>query len=194
MQLIIVAIEELAPLGRLLAHAVSVQKTHSAAFWTVKHYKDNELTVVGKQPVVFLGDNEVSKSYADVFPERFSDFGAKCSFEGPRAVLIADEPDEVSPEDIASLKRAVKDNQDELRRRAAASSAASATLADEDMSSYAVAAIHWPAVGVIAYVVYRFMSARKRKREYRKLQYEYAVSRFLKDEFEAYVRGVEGLE
>ena len=47
-------------------------------------------------------------------------------------------------------------------------------------------------VGVIAYLVHRFMSARKRKQEYRKLQYEYALSRFLKDEFEAYVGGVEG--
>ncbi|MCK9521481.1 MAG: hypothetical protein M0R76_00355 [Proteobacteria bacterium] len=198
MQFIIVASDDLAPLGRQLAHALSVQKTHSGAFWTVKHYKDNEAQLDGKQPVVFLGDNEVAKSYVDVLPERFRGFGTKCSFEGAKAVLIADEPDDVSHEDIASLKRAVEGNQEELRRRAASAAAASATGAVGAMGASAVASaigvVLWAPVlvGVVAYLVHRFMSARKRKQEYRKLQYEYALSRFLKDEFEAYVSGVEG--
>jgi hypothetical protein len=198
MQFIIVANDDLAPLGRQLAHALSVQKTHSGAFWTVKHYKDNEAQLDGKQPVVFLGDNEVAKSYVDVLPERFRGFGTKCSFEGAKAVLVADEPEDVGHEDIASLKRAVEGNQEELRRRAASAAAASATGAVGAMGAsafaFAIGVVLWAPVlvGGIAYLVHRFMSARKRKQEYRMLQYEYALSRFLKDEFEAYVGGVEG--
>jgi len=198
MQFIIVANDDLAPLGRQFAHALSVQKTHSGAFWTIKHYKDNEAQLDGKQPVVFLGDNEVAKSYVDVLPERFRGFGTRCSYEGAKAVLVADEPEDVSHEDIASLKKAVEGNQEELRRRAASAAAASATGAAGAVGASAVAsavgAVLWAPVlaGLIAYAIHRFMSARKRKQQYRKLQYEYALSRFLKDEFETYVGGIEG--
>jgi hypothetical protein len=198
MQFIIVANDDLAPLGRQLAHALSIQKTHSGAFWTVKHYKDNEAQVDGKQPVVFLGDSEVAKSYVDVLPERFREFGTKCSFEGAKAVLIVDDPNDINHENIASLRRAVGDNQDELRRRAKSAAAASATGVDGSVGASAVASvvglILWAPVfvGVIGYVVHRLMGARNRRKEYRKLQYEYVLSRFLKDEFEAYVGGVDG--
>ena len=60
MQFIIVADDDLAPLGRQIAHALSNQKTHSGAFWSVKHYKDNEAQLDGKQPVIFLGDHELT--------------------------------------------------------------------------------------------------------------------------------------
>ncbi len=190
MQFIIVAKDDLAPQGRQLAHALSVQKTHSGAFWTVKHYKDNEAQLDGKQPVIFLGSNEVAESYIDVLPERFRGFGTKCAFEGAKAVLIAVEPYDVSYEDIKSLKRAVEGNQAEIRRRA--TSATKADLFHCYAMCYSVLVGGVVVGGVVAYLVYRFMSARKRKQEYRKLQYEYALSRFLKDEFEAYVSGVEG--
>jgi hypothetical protein len=199
MQFIIVANDDLAPAGRQLAHALSVQKTHSGAFWTVKHYKDNEAQLDGKQPVIFLGNNEVAKSYVDVLPERFRGFRTRCSFEGAKAVLIADEPDDVSDEDIESLKRAVAAIQEELRRRAASAAAVLATGAvgavGPSALASAVAVVLWTPVvllGIIANVIHRFMSARKRKREYLKLQYKYVLSRFLKDEFETYVVGVDG--
>jgi hypothetical protein len=52
MQFIIVADDDLARLGRQLAHLLSLRKERSAAFWTVKHYKDNEAQIVGKQPLI----------------------------------------------------------------------------------------------------------------------------------------------
>ena len=68
MQFIIVANDDLTPMGRQLAHALSMQPSHSGALWTVKHYRDNEAQLDGKQPVIFLGDNEVARSYVAVLP------------------------------------------------------------------------------------------------------------------------------
>jgi hypothetical protein len=75
MQFIIVANEDLVTLGCQFSHALSAQKTHSAELWTVKLYKKNKNRWGDKQPVIFLGNNEVTKSL--VLPVRFGDFGTK---------------------------------------------------------------------------------------------------------------------
>ncbi len=208
MQFIVVANDDLAPLGRQLAHALSVQKDHTGAFWTVKHYRDNEAQLGGKQPVIFLGDNEVANSYVDVLPQRFRAFGAKCAFEAAKAVLIAEEPESVSQKDIERLTEAVKGNQQELRQRAAraaaraaaagaaaaAAGAGAGAAAGASLLAIGVAVTLWPTVvmGPAAWALLRYLSARKRKAEYRRLQYQYVLSRFLKDEFETYLGGIEG--
>jgi hypothetical protein len=199
MDFVIVANDDLAPLGRELAHGISVQKAHSGSFWTVKAYKDNEAQFGGKQPVIFLGDNEVARAYADILPERFRGFSTRCSFEGAKVVLIADDPGDVSNQDIASLKRIVGGTQEELRQRATSTQGVSESgaLGATETSSFAasIGAALWPLVtGIFSEIIFivRFLSARKRKQEYRKLQYQYVLSRFLKDEFEIYIEGVEG--
>jgi hypothetical protein len=151
--------------------------------------------------VIFLGDNEVARSYVDILPERFSGFGVKCAFEGAKAVLIADEPEYVSQKDIDNLEHAVKDNREELHRRAASAAKVSAigALGAGAVSASAFASV----VGMTllppvllgfftAKIINWFMRERKMKQVYVKLQYEYALSRFLKDEFETYIGGVEG--
>lgn len=191
MDFIIVANDDLAPMGRQLAHALSKLKGNSGAFWTVKYYKDNEPQIKSRQPVIFLGDNEVANSYVGVLPECFRAFGTKCLFEGAKALLLAEDPDEVSHDDIASLTRAVEGNREELRSRAASAASGTGAERDADASAFESALLLGPA-GVLTYFIRQFMSARKRKQTYRKLQYEYALSRFLKDEFEAFIGGVEG--
>lgn len=191
MDFIIVANDDLAPMGRQLAHALSKLKGNSGAFWTVKYYKDNEPQIKSRQPVIFLGDNEVANSYVGVLPERFRGFGTTCSFEGAKAILLAKEPSDVSREDMAGLTRAVEGNREELRNRAA--SAASGIGAEGNADAFMINFYRaFDPLGIAEFFIRRFMSAQKRKRDYRKLQYDYALSRFLKDEFEAFIGGVEG--
>lgn len=196
MQFIIVADEDLAPLGRQIAHALSNQKTHSGAFWSVKHYKDNEAQLDGKQPVIFLGDHELTQSYVDVLPERFRGYGARCHHEGSKAVLVADTPSDVSLEDLKELEAALGLSQDELRRRAEAAEAAGAGAGDVGAAAVAsavgVALWGYGLAGLIAWAIEKYLSARKRRQEYSKLQYDYLLARFLVEEFEAYVTGIEG--
>lgn len=197
MQFIIVADEDLAPLGRQIAHALSNQKTHSGAFWSVKHYKDNEAQLDGKQPVIFLGDHELTQSYVDVLPERFRGYGARCHHEGSKAVLVADTPSDVSLGDLKELEAALGKSKDELRRRAEAAEAAEAAGAGAGAFralAPAVGVALWGYVlaGLIAWAIKKYLSARKRRQEYSKLQYDYLLARFLVEEFEAYVTGIEG--
>lgn len=196
MQFIIVAHDDLAPLGRQVAHALSSQKAHSGAFWSVKHYKDNEAQLDGKQPVIFLGDHELSGSYLDVLPERFRGYGARCHHEGAKAVLVAETPTEVSLADLKELQAAVGQNRDELRRRGRAAEAAGAgagVVGAAAMASVVGAALWgYGPVGLIVWAITKYFGARKRRQEYTKLQYDYLLSRFLVDEFESYVTGIEG--
>lgn len=199
MQFIIVADDDLAPLGRQIAHALSKQKTHSGAFWSVKHYKDNEAQLDGKQPVIFLGDHELTESYVDVLPERFRGYGARCHHEGSKAVLLAETPSDVSLGDLKELQAALDQSQDELRRRAEAAEAAEAAGAGAGAvgaaavaSAVGVALWGYGLAGLIAWAIKKYLSARKRRQEYSKLQYDYLLARFLVEEFEAYVTGIEG--
>ena len=105
MQIIIVADNDLADVGRRMAHVISLEGDCDAAFWTLKHYRDNEAQLMGKQPVIFLGDNDITKSYMEVIPERFGAFQTKCRHAGGKAILIANTPTLVSRDDINKIKR-----------------------------------------------------------------------------------------
>ena len=179
MQFIIVADKDLAPFGRQLAHNLSVHEAHDGAFWTIQHYLDNEAQIRGDQPVIFLGDNEVTKSLKDVLPERFAAEGTKCWYGGTKAILIGTTPTMVSREDVERLKAVVKTQQEELRNRKTAVT----------VGVVAVLGVALGAIGIGGYIIYRFVSAQKRRfQDYRKLQYQYALSRFARSELEAYVR------
>jgi hypothetical protein len=221
-QFIIVADVEVEALGRELAHALSLQDRHDAALWSVKHYKDNEAQVVGKQAVIFLGDSEVAKSYAAFLPERFSAFGTKCAVGGSKAVLIAEDPNSVGLSDLRRLRRVVAKQRLEFRDGVeieathgtgdeAHAHNTSAQAGPSDMSppegridatSVSTLVSTGAAVGIalesaqnagnrLAWVIKRRLGERKRRKDYRQLQYGYLVTRFLGDEFDDYINGVE---
>jgi len=192
MQFIIVADDDRTLLGRQIAHALSNQKAHSGAFWTVKHYIDNEAQLDGKQPVIFLGSHELTESYVDVLPERFRGYGARCLYEGAKAVLVAEAPRDVSLDDLEVLQSAVEENQEELRRRAEEAEEGD----DGGFAAAAAVGIAFLRLGLagvmIVWAIKKHLSGRKRRQEYHKLQYDYLLSRFLVEEFESYVAGIEG--
>ncbi len=192
MHFIVVANDNLAPLGRRIAHALSNQRQHSGAFWSVKHYKDNEAQLDGKQPVIFLGDHDLTASYINVLPEKFQGYGAHCHFEGAKAVLIADMPSDVSIDDLNQLRAVVERNLGDLRRLADGDSKSKAVGAIVIASSIATALWRYNPFGLIAYVIKQYLSARKRRQEYHKLQYAYVLSRFIMEHFKSYVDGIEG--
>jgi hypothetical protein len=208
-QFIIVAEDNLAPLGRQLAHALSLHEEHSGTYWTLKHYADNEASL-GKQPVIFLGENSVSKSYSDILPMRFSDYGTTCWFEGPKAVLFADNHDNVSVEDFARFERVVVGRAEELRHIAqTAALDIEGDIVEEESGqsttpvsiasiapvgvrmALAVQPVFEAGKGAVEFIV-RALHSGKRRRAYLRLQYRYVLDRFLKDEFEPFVAGVDG--
>lgn len=207
MQFITVAPEPLAPLARRLAHALSMHDGHTGTYWSLKHYEDNESSLAN-QPVIFLGDSAVARSYTDVLPVRFSDFGTTCWFEGTKVVLIADMPSRVSVDELSRLERIVLGRAEELRHIAGASSAetggeppvkalTSGTIpaVGELPLGVRVAIAATPVVvagrGVVNFVV-RTVNSRNRKRSYLTAQYRYLLDRFLKDEFERFVAAING--
>lgn len=180
---------------------------HSGTYWSLKHYEDNESSLAN-QPVIFLGDSAIARSYTDVLPVRFSDFGTRCWFEGTKAVLIAEVPSRVSVDELARLERIVLGRAEELRHIAGASSTetdgetpvksitSGITPAEGDLPlGVRVAIATTPVVaagrGLVKFVV-RAVNSRNRKRAYLAAQYRYLLDRFLKEEFERFVTAIDG--
>jgi len=204
-QFIIVATDELASLGRQLAHALSLHEEHSGTFWSLEYYEDNEASLA-KQPVIFLGNGKVAQTYSEVLPQRFFDYGATCLFEGSKAVLVVETPSSVSVTELARLNRVVEGRAEELRHiaettvveepgQALATAGKPGTPAGVTPPGVRVALALQPVFnasrGVIQLIV-RTVNSRNRRRAYKRLQYRYALDRFLADEFNDFVAGVDG--
>ena len=204
-QFIIVATDELTPVGRQLAHALSLHEEHSGTYWSLKYYEDNEASLA-KQPVVFLGDSKVARTYSDVLPQRFSDYGTTCSFEGSKAVLSVETPNAVSVDELARLGRVVEGRAEELRHIAEttvieqpgpahAAAGKLGTAAGLTPPGVRVALALQPVFnasrGAIQFIV-RTVNSRNRRRAYNRLQYRYVLDRFLAEEFNDFVAGVDG--
>ena len=205
MQFIIVATDELAPVGRQLAHALSLHEEHSGTYWSLKHYEDNEASLA-KQPVIFLGDSKVARTYSEVLPQRFSGYDTTCSFEGSKAVLLVDTPNGVSVDELARFRRVVEGRAEELRHiaettvveepgQAVEPTGKPGTTAEVTPPGVRIALALQPVFdvsrGVIQFII-RTVNSRNRRRAYNRLQYRYVLDRFLADEFNEFVGNVDG--
>jgi hypothetical protein len=180
MQLIVVAKEDLADLARKLIHCISQIEEHSASFWTDKHYKDNEATLSGKQHVIFLGENEVSKSYSTILPERFSACGTKCYWGGSKALLTVKPLDIVNMKNLEEMSNVVKGKQAEISMKE--------YINNPEMKGFFDDFIH-----IAAWIysplseLYKYVSNKKRKIEYEHLQLDYVLVRFFDEEFSPFL-------
>jgi hypothetical protein len=203
MQFIVTASEDLAPVARQFLHSLSLRSGHDGAFWSLKQYQDNEVQLNSKQPVIFLGENEISACYVDMLPEHFRAYGTRCLFAGSKAVLLAEPLKDVSPADIRNLRRvvhgesgpeSVDDNGFDwgwgfLGGRAVAGAAGVVGAAiglGVFLGAFAIpiaaSAVTWAAC-----------DGSKARTEYRQLQFQYVSQRFLKEDFDAFVSGIEAL-
>lgn len=184
MHFIVVSNEEIAPLARKLTHGISMLPEHSASFWTEKHYKNNESTLGGKQRVVFLGENEISKSYVNILKERFSAYGANCYWEGAKALLTAQPPDSIDNSDISSFKRIVKNKRDEIAKSEMDNKSAGGNIMSKGWILLLFPfGIFATLGGGIGYLVSRYILNKQRQKTYNQLQLEYVLMRFFDEEF-----------
>lgn len=186
MQIIIVADQDLADFGRRMSHAISSKEDCDAAFLTLKHYRDNETQISGRQPIIFLGDNDFTKPLTEDIPERFRAYRTKCWHDGGKAVLIADTPTSVSCEDMNEIGSAnMEFHKGFIHHK------------DLDLFDFIET---YGSLGPLFFVClvsgpwwfWRLISDRQRAMEYRKLQYQYVVFRFIKDELENFIRVNQG--
>ncbi len=203
MQFIVVASEDLAGVARQFLHNLSLRSGHSGAFWPLTRYADNEAQLNSKQPVIFLGEDEISGCYIDMLPERFRGYGARCCFGGTKAVLVVDTPDWVSPSDLRHLRNKVQGVSssddayagDDFSRGFQYSRAATAASAGVLGGVLGLGLLGAVAVPVAAWIaapgLYEGFSSYKWKEEYRQLQFQYVLQRFLEEEFDAFVGGIE---
>ncbi|HIJ88046.1 MAG TPA: hypothetical protein HPP97_10270 [Desulfuromonadales bacterium] len=91
--IIIVAPEQYQDLARKITHEISKQPGFTAAYWTIKHYADNEFQLTGNQYVVLMGnsdENRFTKDYLQVINNLKNFAGAFYGYDGAKAVIFGD--------------------------------------------------------------------------------------------------------
>jgi hypothetical protein len=91
--IIIVAPEQYQDLARKITHEISKQPGFTAAYWTIKHYADNEFQLTGNQYAVLMGnldENRFTKDYLQVINNLKNLAGACYGYDGAKAVIFGD--------------------------------------------------------------------------------------------------------
>jgi len=89
----IVAPEKYHKIAREAAHHISNVIGVTAAYWSIKRYKDQEFGVAGQQYVLFLGaknENELVADFVDILPIKYKDAGIICCYDGPKAICYGE--------------------------------------------------------------------------------------------------------
>ncbi|WP_295999282.1 hypothetical protein [Rugamonas sp.] len=178
MHIVIVAKKTLEIYASRLKDLVSKHPNHSAVFWTEQFYQDNEPTLTGKQSVIILGANEISKIYDHRLVESFNTYGTCCAYEGTKAVLKIAPIEMVSVDELNALEFAVdillgKKSGPMGRNHSLPHFTTGARATDKRL-------IPWTS-----------NKERKRKEQYVKLQHEYLCLRFVHYELDVFVSGAE---
>jgi len=179
MQFCIVASEDHAPLARRLSHGISKMPEHSAFYWSEKQYKDNELKISKNVRLIFAGENEFSKSYATILPEKFSAYGTSCYWEDNKALLLAKVPTIVTKNEIESLGRIAKAKRDEILTASEGSKSKILELFYD---------LPWHLmINLVMAAGYIFWNNLKRRKAYNEIQFDYLITRFIGEEFSLFV-------
>jgi hypothetical protein len=92
-QIIIVAPEQYQDLARKITHEISKQPGFNGAYWTIKHYADNEFITGGKSYVVLMGnsdENRFTKTYLGEIKNLNNHSGACYGYDGSKAVIFGE--------------------------------------------------------------------------------------------------------
>jgi hypothetical protein len=92
-EIIIVAPEQYQGLARKITHEISKQPGYNGAYWTIKHYADNEFLVGGNRYVVLMGnpdENRFTKDYLQVINNLQNEAGVCYGFDGVKAVVFGE--------------------------------------------------------------------------------------------------------
>ena len=81
--IIVVAEDALHECAIELIHHISKNEGAKASLYTSQKYKDNEHKITGKNYVLFLGLNSISKHYISLIPEKYNKLGVIWGYDGP---------------------------------------------------------------------------------------------------------------
>ena len=79
--------KEMRKLAHRLFNVVGSLDGFDAAIWEEKHFKGNEATLPASQPVIFVGETDVSKLMLDSIDWQFDEFNMRIGWLGKRAVI-----------------------------------------------------------------------------------------------------------
>ena len=159
-EIIIVAPEQYQDLARKITHEISKQPGFNGAYWTIKHYADNEFQLGGNRYVVLMGnpdENRFTKDYLPVITNLQNKAGVCYGFDGVKAVIFGEGKLEQEKDFKEVLKKCAG-----LGAAGTAGLSVGATLAVGFVPL--ITSILWPAA-VVYYLVYRSAKAKKLRQD-----------------------------
>jgi hypothetical protein len=175
-EIIVVAPEQYQDLARKITHQISKQPGYNGAYWTIKHYADNEFQLGGNRYVVLVGnpdENHFTKDYLQVISNLRNQAGACYGFDGVKAVIFG----EGRLEQENDFKEVLKKKCASLGVAGTAGLSVGAALA-VGFAPF-VTSILWPAA-----VVYYFVNRSSRIKKLRQDQTKAALTLFMAECFD----------
>jgi hypothetical protein len=159
-EIIIVAPEQYQDLARKITHEISKQPGYNGAYWTIKHYADNEFQLGGNRYVVLMGnpeENRFTKDYLQVINNLQNQAGVCYGFDGVKAVIFGEGKSEQE-----------KDFKEVLKKCAGLGAAGTAGVSVGTVLAIGfvplITSIVWP-VAIVYYLVNRSAKAKKLRKD-----------------------------
>lgn len=92
--IIVVAPDKYKAVAREMTHQLSKLENCNAAYWTIKHFEDNEMQIGAKHWILSIGNSSENKLTSDYrsFIKLKHDAGGLCyGYDGNKAIMFADE-------------------------------------------------------------------------------------------------------
>lgn len=158
-----------------LVHAISNNEETKASYFTPQKFKDSESQITGKNYVIFIGENEISKPYISLIKRKYEEYGIVWGYDGTKAAIIV--------EDIQLKEKEMKKEIDNIIDNTAGVAATLGTVTIGSLTSFIPA--FW--IPFLMYVVYKYFMKKKRMQAAEKLQYKLGILFFLEKGFDNYL-------
>ena len=88
--LLIVADKSLRKQAIGFTHSLSKIEDIKAVYWTPRHLLDNEATLTGVHPIIFIGRNDIVNPYIDVIEVMSEKHGVHWGYDGSKAAIYVE--------------------------------------------------------------------------------------------------------
>lgn len=173
--IIVVAPDKYKMVAREMTHELSKLEDCNVAFWTIKQFEDNEMTIGSKHWILSIGnskENKLTADYLNFINLMHTDGGLCNGYDANKAIIYADanKIDKKNTIEVAKKLGLISDT-------GAARGAVSSTLtAGESFLLYFFPKILLPTI-----IVTRYFQSKQRQKELLKASTSLAADLFLKD-------------
>ncbi len=179
--IIIVAEKKLKRNGRALVHVISKIRKDKVVLFSPKQYEDNEARITGRQKVIFLGKNKVSKDFIPLIKKKYEKFGIIWGYDFSKALIYIEDSFINKKILIEEIKRIAKEEKENTLKGSVRSAVSSSLIMLVALFPFGIVGAF--IAGLAGGHTYNLLEKRKTI----SIQYRLGMISFIKDGFDKFI-------